>query len=52
MTAWPGGIAALTLFVEDLAACRTFYREVLGLAPVFEEALGWAGGASGGARRR
>ena len=37
MTGWPGGIAALTLFVEDLAACRTFYQEVFGLVPVFED---------------
>ena len=37
MTTWPGGIAALTLFVEDLDACRTFYQEVFGLAVVFED---------------
>ena len=37
MTAWPGGIAALTLFVEDLVACRTFYQEVFGLPVVFED---------------
>ena len=37
MTTWPGGIAALTLFVEDLAACRTFYQEVFGQAAVFED---------------
>ncbi len=33
---WPGGIAAITLFVEDLEATRQFYREVFGL-PVFFE---------------
>jgi len=37
VTAWPGGIAVLTMFVEDLGACRTFYREVFGLAVVFED---------------
>lgn len=34
--AWPGGIAAITLFVEDLAAARRFYEEVFQL-PVFYE---------------
>ncbi len=33
---WPGGIAAITLFVEDLAAARRFYEDVFGL-PVFYE---------------
>jgi catechol 2,3-dioxygenase-like lactoylglutathione lyase family enzyme len=33
---WPGGIAAITLFVEDLAAARGFYAEVFSL-PVFYE---------------
>jgi catechol 2,3-dioxygenase-like lactoylglutathione lyase family enzyme len=33
---WPGGIAAITLFVEDLEAARRFYQEVFGL-PVFYE---------------
>ena len=36
MDPWPSGIAAITLFVEDLAAARQFYREVFGL-PVFFE---------------
>jgi catechol 2,3-dioxygenase-like lactoylglutathione lyase family enzyme len=35
-TDWPGGIAAITLFVEDLAAARRFYEDVFGL-PVFYE---------------
>ena len=35
---WPGGIAAITLFVDDLAACRTFYREVFGLDVYYEDA--------------
>jgi catechol 2,3-dioxygenase-like lactoylglutathione lyase family enzyme len=33
---WPGGIAAITLFVEDLEAARRFYQEVFRL-PVFYE---------------
>ena len=28
---WPGGIAAITLFVEDLEAARRFYEEVFRL---------------------
>jgi catechol 2,3-dioxygenase-like lactoylglutathione lyase family enzyme len=35
--AWPGGIAAITLFVEDLATTRRFYEEVFGLPVVFED---------------
>ena len=34
--AWPKGIHAITLFVEDLAAARAFYREAFGLPVVFE----------------
>lgn len=34
---WPGGIAAVTLFVEDLAAAREFYQRVFGLPQVFED---------------
>ncbi|HKV68052.1 MAG TPA: VOC family protein [Gaiellales bacterium] len=34
---WPGGIAAITLFFEDLEAARTFYAEVFGLPVVFED---------------
>ena len=34
---WPGGIAAITLFFEDLDAARTFYAEVFGLPVVFED---------------
>jgi catechol 2,3-dioxygenase-like lactoylglutathione lyase family enzyme len=34
--AWPQGIHAITLFVEDLAAARAFYREAFGLAVIFE----------------
>jgi catechol 2,3-dioxygenase-like lactoylglutathione lyase family enzyme len=36
-TAWPGAIAAITLFVEDLEAARRFYNEVFGLPVVFED---------------
>ena len=35
--AWPKGLAAITLFVEDLAAARQFYREVFGLPVVYED---------------
>jgi catechol 2,3-dioxygenase-like lactoylglutathione lyase family enzyme len=35
--AWPSGIGAITLFVEDLAAAKQFYRKVFGLPVVFED---------------
>jgi len=35
--AWPSGISAITLFVEDLDAAKRFYAEVFGLALVFED---------------
>ena len=35
---WPGGIAAITLFVEDLAEAKRFYGEVFGLPVAFEDA--------------
>ena len=35
--AWPGGIGAITLFVEDLPAARQFYRDVFGLPVTFED---------------
>jgi len=34
---WPGSIGAITLFVEDLAATKRFYREVFGLPVTFED---------------
>jgi catechol 2,3-dioxygenase-like lactoylglutathione lyase family enzyme len=34
---WPGGIAAITLFQEDLGAARRFYEEVFGLEAVYED---------------
>ena len=37
MSSWPGGIAAITLFVEDLAEAKRFYGEVFGLPVVFED---------------
>jgi catechol 2,3-dioxygenase-like lactoylglutathione lyase family enzyme len=35
--AWSGGIGAITLFQEDLAAAKRFYEEVFGLASVYED---------------
>jgi catechol 2,3-dioxygenase-like lactoylglutathione lyase family enzyme len=37
MSTWPGGIAAITLFVEDLAAAKRFYGEVFGLPVHYED---------------
>jgi catechol 2,3-dioxygenase-like lactoylglutathione lyase family enzyme len=37
-SSWPKGIAAVTLFVEDLAAARQFYQETFGLPVAFEDA--------------
>ena len=34
---WANGISAITLFVEDLAAAKQFYREVFGLPVYFED---------------
>jgi catechol 2,3-dioxygenase-like lactoylglutathione lyase family enzyme len=34
---WPKGIAAVTLFVEDLAAARQFYTETFELPVVYED---------------
>lgn len=33
---WPGGITAITLFVEDLDSAKSFYREVFEL-PIHHE---------------
>jgi catechol 2,3-dioxygenase-like lactoylglutathione lyase family enzyme len=35
--AWPGGIAAITLFVEDLATAKRFYGDVFQLPVFFED---------------
>ena len=37
MGAWPGGISAITLFVEDLEAAKDFYAEVFRLPVFFED---------------
>jgi catechol 2,3-dioxygenase-like lactoylglutathione lyase family enzyme len=34
---WPKGIAAITLFVEDLDAAKQFYIDVFGLPIIFED---------------
>ena len=34
---WPQGVHAITLFVEDLAATRTFYERAFGLPIHFED---------------
>ncbi|MEU1468430.1 VOC family protein [Streptomyces sp. NPDC005761] len=36
-TPWPGAISALTLFTEDLAETKRFYREVFGLPVTYED---------------
>lgn len=35
--AWPGGIAAITVFVEDLPAAKRFYSDVFRLPVHFED---------------
>ena len=37
VAAWPGAIAAITLFVEDLAEAKRFYSEVFQLPVFFED---------------
>jgi catechol 2,3-dioxygenase-like lactoylglutathione lyase family enzyme len=37
MGAWPGGISAITLFVEDLPTTKAFYQEVFGLPVHYED---------------
>jgi catechol 2,3-dioxygenase-like lactoylglutathione lyase family enzyme len=37
MGTWPGGISAITLFVEDLATAKEFYGTVFGLPVAFED---------------
>jgi catechol 2,3-dioxygenase-like lactoylglutathione lyase family enzyme len=36
-TPWPGGIEAITLFVEDLAEAKRFYGDVFGLPVHYED---------------
>jgi catechol 2,3-dioxygenase-like lactoylglutathione lyase family enzyme len=35
--AWPTGISAVTLFVEDLDATKQFYRDVFGVPLAYED---------------
>ncbi len=35
--AWPKGIYAITLFVDDLVITKQFYQKVFGLSVVFED---------------
>jgi len=37
MSEWPGGIAAITLFVNDLEEAKRFYERVFGLPVVYED---------------
>lgn len=37
MGSWPGGITAITLFAEDLAATKRFYLDVFGLPVSYED---------------
>lgn len=37
MATWPGPISAVTLFVDDLAAAKQFYREVFELPIHYED---------------
>lgn len=37
MSAWPQGISAITLFVEDLPATKAFYQAAFGLPLFFED---------------
>ena len=37
MSAWPKGISAITLFVEDVVIAKEFYLRVFGLPVVYED---------------
>lgn len=37
LTAWPKGISAITLFVEDMEAAKGFYQMVFELPLIFED---------------
>ena len=37
MGSWPSGIAAITLFAEDLDAAKEFYARVFGLPVMYED---------------
>ncbi len=36
MSAWLSNLDAVTLFVADLSKTKTFYQDVFGLSPIFE----------------
>jgi catechol 2,3-dioxygenase-like lactoylglutathione lyase family enzyme len=38
VSAWPAGISAITLFVEDVATTKRFYQEAFGMPVDFEDA--------------
>ena len=37
MGSWPGGIGAITLFVEDLSEAKEFYGRAFGLSVMYED---------------
>lgn len=37
MSEWPGGIEAITLFMDDLEAAKSFYQQVFELPVVYED---------------
>ena len=37
LATWPGGISAITLFVEDLTSAKEFYQAIFGLPVHFED---------------
>jgi catechol 2,3-dioxygenase-like lactoylglutathione lyase family enzyme len=37
VASWPGGVSAITLFVEDLAEAKSFYARAFGLPVFFED---------------
>lgn len=37
MAEWEKNIAAITLFTEDVARAKAFYRQVFGLEPLYDE---------------
>jgi lactoylglutathione lyase len=37
MTSWPSGVGVITLFVDELAPTKAFYREVFGLPVHYED---------------
>ena len=37
MSTWPGGISAITLFVDDLEAAKEFYDRAFGIPIYFQD---------------